>query len=74
MINLNGKLIIVEKSILKFRSDVMGNKFLPICLISIVSVMVMYILALCDSYNFLSYVLGMMVGGFSAILGCSLND
>ena len=52
----------------------MGHKFLPICLISIVSVMVMYILALCDSYNFLSYVLGMMVGGFSAILGCSLND
>ena len=28
MINLNGKLRIIEKSILKFRSDDMGNKFL----------------------------------------------
>ena len=28
MINLNGKLRIIEKSILKYRSDIMGNKFL----------------------------------------------
>ena len=48
--------------------------FSAFCLISIIAIVVMYILALCDSYNFLSYVLGMMVGGFSAILGCSLND
>ena len=52
----------------------MKNKFLLICLMSIVSVMVMYILALCDNYNFLSYVLGMMVGAFSTILGYSLKD
>ena len=74
MINSNGKLNIVEKSILKFRSDVMGNKFLPICLISIVSVMVMYILALCNNYNFLSYELGMIVGALSVILGYSVKD
>ena len=28
MINLNGKLRIIEKSILKYRRDIMGNKFL----------------------------------------------
>ena len=28
MINLNGKLRIIEKSILKYRSDIMRNKFL----------------------------------------------
>ena len=28
MIKLNGKLRIIEKSILKYRSDIMGNKFL----------------------------------------------
>ena len=52
----------------------MGNKFLPICLISIVSVVVMYILTLCNSYNFLSYELGIILGGFTAILGYSLKD
>ena len=52
----------------------MGNKFLPICLISIVSVVVMYILALCNNYNFLSYELGIIVGALSVILGYSLKD
>ena len=50
------------------------KKFLPICLINIVSVMVMYILELCNNYNFLSYELGMIVGALSAILGYSVRD
>ena len=52
----------------------MGNKFLPICLINIVSVIVMYILALCNNYNFLSYELGMIVGALSVILGRLVKD
>ena len=48
--------------------------FLRICLISIVVIAVMYILALCNNYNFLSYELGIIVGGFTAILGYSVKD
>ena len=48
--------------------------FSAICLISIVALMVMYILELCGNYNFLSYELGMIVGGFAIILGLSVND
>ena len=48
--------------------------FLAFCLISIVVIVVMYILALCNNYNFLSYELGIIVGGFTAILGYSLRN
>ena len=48
--------------------------FSAFCLISIVAIVVMYILVLCNSYNFLSYELGMIVGALSAILGYSLKD
>ena len=73
MINSNGKLIIVEKSILKFRSGIM-KKFLAFCLITILVVVIAYILTLCNSYNFLSYELGIILGGFTAILGYSVKD
>ena len=48
--------------------------FSAMCLISIVAIVVMYILALCNNYNFLSYELGIILGGFTAILGYSLKD
>ena len=73
MINLNGKLRIIEKSILKFRSDRM-KLFLVTCLMMIVSIVFAYILTLCNSYNFLSYELGIILGGFTAILEYSLKD
>ena len=73
MINLNGKLTIREKSILKFRSDIM-KLFPAFCLISIVAIVVMYILALCNNYNFLSYELGITVGALSVILGRLVKD
>ena len=50
------------------------KKFSAMCLISIVAIAVMYILALCNNYNFLSYELGMIVGALSVILGYSLKD
>ena len=50
------------------------KKFLAFCLISIVTIMFAYILTLCNSYNFLSYELGIILGGFTAILGCSVKD
>ena len=48
--------------------------FSAVCLISIVAIVVMYILALCNNYNFLSYELGMIVGALSVILGCLVKD
>ena len=48
--------------------------FLACCLISIVAIVVMYILELCNNYNFLSYELGMIVGALSVILGLSVKD
>ena len=48
--------------------------FLAFCLISIVAIVVMYILELCNNYNFLSYELGMIVGALSVILGRSVKD
>ena len=48
--------------------------FLVSCLITILVVVVMYILTLCNNYNFLSYELGIILGGFTAILGYSLKD
>ena len=48
--------------------------FLVTCLMMIVSIVFAYILTLCNSYNFLSYELGIILGGFTAILGYSLND
>ena len=50
------------------------KKFSAMCLISIVAIVVMYILELCNNYNFLSYELGMIVGAISAILGCLVKD
>lgn len=50
------------------------KKFLAFCLISILVVVIAYILTLCNSYNFLSYELGIILGGFTAILGYSLKD
>ena len=48
--------------------------FSAFCLISIVAIVIMYILALCNNYNFLSYELGMIVGAISVILGYSVKD
>ena len=73
MINLNGNIHFQEKSILKFRSDDM-KLFSAFCLISIVAIVVMYILALCNNYNFLSYELGITVGALSVILGRLVKD
>ena len=73
MINLNMKLSIVEKNILKFRRDNV-KLFLVTCLMMIVSIVLAYILTLCNSYNFLSYELGMIVGALSVILGYSVRD
>ena len=73
MINLNMKLSIQEKNILKFRSDSM-KLFLVTCLMMIVSIVFAYILTLCNSYNFLSYELGMIVGAITVILGLSVRD
>ena len=50
------------------------KKVLSICLICIITIVIMYILELCNNYNFLSYVLGMMVGYISVILGHSVKD
>ena len=57
-----------------YKGDDNMKKFSAMCLISIVAIVVMYILELCNNYNFLSYELGMIVGVISAILGCSLKD
>ena len=48
--------------------------FLVTCLMMIVSIVFAYILTLCNSYNFLSYELGIILGGFTAILGLSVKD
>ena len=48
--------------------------FSACCLISIVAIVVMYILALCNNYNFLSYELGMIVGAIAVTLGYSVKD
>lgn len=48
--------------------------FSAICLIGIVALTVMYILALCNNYNFLSYELRMIVGGFAVTLGLLVKD
>ena len=50
------------------------KKFSAMCLISIVAIAVMYILELCNNYNFLSYELGMIVGALSVILGLSVRN
>ena len=50
------------------------KKFSAFCLISIVVVVFAYILTLCNSYNFLSYELGIILGGLTAILEYSLKD
>ena len=73
MINLNGNIHFQEKSILKFRRDDM-KLFSAMCLISIVAIVVMYILELCNNYNFLSYELGIIVGALSVILGRLVKD
>ena len=48
--------------------------FSAFCLISIVAIVVMYILELCNNYNFLSYEFGITVGALSVILGHSLRN
>ena len=50
------------------------KKFSACCLISIIAIVVMYILALCNNYNFLSYELGITVGALSVILGRLVKD
>ena len=57
-----------------YKGDDNMKLFSAVCLISIVAIVVMYILALCNNYNFLSYELGMIVGALSAILGYSLRN
>ena len=48
--------------------------FLVTCLITILVLVIAYILTLCNSYNFLSYELGIILGGFTAILGGLVKD
>ena len=48
--------------------------FLISCLMTILVVVIAYILTLCNNYNFLSYELGIILGGFTAILGYSVKD
>ena len=48
--------------------------FSAYCLISIVVIVTAYILTLCNNYNFLSYELGIILGGFTAILGGLVKD
>ena len=48
--------------------------FPAFCLISIIAIVVIYILELCNNYNFLSYELGMIVGALSVILGRLVKD
>ena len=48
--------------------------FLVSCLMTILVVVIACILTLCNSYNFLSYELGIILGGFTVILGYSLKD
>ena len=57
-----------------YKGDDNMKKFSAMCLISIIVVVVMYILTLCNNYNFLSYELGMIVGALSVILGGSVKD
>ena len=57
-----------------YKGDDNMKLFSAFCLISIIAIVVMYILTLCNSYNFLSYELGIILGGFTAILGYSLKD
>ena len=57
-----------------YKGDDNMKKFSTMCLISIVAIVVMYILALCNNYNFLSYELGIIVGALSVILGCLVKD
>ena len=48
--------------------------FLVTCLMTIVVIVIAYILTLCNSYNFLSYELGIILGGLTAILGYLVKD
>ena len=48
--------------------------FSAFCLISSVAIVVMYILALCNNYNFLSYEIGIKIGALRAILGRVVKD
>ena len=57
-----------------YKGDDNMKKFSAMCLISIIVVVVMYILTLCNNYNFLSYELGMIVGALSVILGRLVKD
>ena len=50
------------------------KKFLAFCLITILVVVIAYILTLCNSYNFLSYELGIILCDLNEILGYSLKD
>ena len=57
-----------------YKGDDNMKKFSAMCLISIVAIAVMYILELCNNYNFLSYELGIIVGAISVILGRLVKD
>ena len=57
-----------------YKGDDNMKKFSAMCLISIVAIVVMYILELCNNYNFLSYELGMIVGALSVILERLVKD
>ena len=57
-----------------YKGDDNMKKFSAMCLISIIVVVVMYILTLCNNYNFLSYELGMIVGAITVILGLSVRN
>ena len=50
------------------------KQFLAICLTSIITVVVMYILSLFDNYNFSSYTSGIIVGVIIILLDCLIKD
>ena len=66
---INIVLVLKRSSII----DTIG-KFLTPALIIILVVVIAYILELCNNFNFLSYELGMIVGGFAVILEYSVID
>ena len=57
-----------------YKGDDNMKKFLAICLTSIITVVVMYILSLFDNYNFSSYTSGMIVGVIIILLDCLIKD
>ena len=50
------------------------GKFKINCIMSIITLVVICLLLMSNNYNFMSFILGMIIGGVSGILGCSTKD